>query len=91
MIGDVYPRLCYHWPVHGMGRGMVDWQCDLLRMEVFQMSVGPVTIFSIVAAALATLLWWAAGRLGAPAWVCMFLFGVALALVILAGPLIKLP
>lgn len=55
------------------------------------MTIGPVTLFSIVAAALATLLWWIAVRLGAPAWLTMFLFGVGLALVILAGPLIKLP
>lgn len=55
------------------------------------MSVGPVTIFAIIAAALATLLWWIAVRLALPAWVGMFLFGIALALVILAGPLIKLP
>jgi len=55
------------------------------------MSVGSLTLLSIAASALATLLWWIASRLSAPAWVCMFLFGVALALVVLAGPLIKLP
>ena len=71
--------------------GLVARRHGLYRMEVFEMSVGPVTIFSIVAAALATLLWWAAIRLGAPAWVCMFLFGVALSIVILAGPLVRLP
>jgi hypothetical protein len=58
--------------------------------EVF-MSIGPATIMAIIAAALATLLWWVAARLALPQWVGMFLFGVALALVILAGPLIKLP
>jgi hypothetical protein len=55
------------------------------------MSIGPATIMAIIAAALATLLWWIATKLAAPAWVGMFLFGVALALVILAGPLIRLP
>jgi hypothetical protein len=59
-------------------------------MEVI-MSVGPATLLAIVAAALATLLWWLAARLALPAWVGMFLFGVALAVVVLAGPLIRLP
>jgi hypothetical protein len=56
------------------------------------MTIGPATILAIIAALLATLLWalcnwkptfWPA--LG------MFLFGAALVLVMLAGPLIKLP
>lgn len=55
------------------------------------MSIGPATVLAIVASVLATLLWWLAARLALPPWVGMFLFGVALALVILAGPLIKLP
>lgn len=55
------------------------------------MSIGPATLMAIIAAALATFLWWVAARLALPAWVGMFLFGVALALVILAGPLIRLP
>jgi len=55
------------------------------------MSVGSLTLLAVAASALATLLWWIASRLSAPAWVCMFLFGVALALVILAGPLVRLP
>jgi hypothetical protein len=55
------------------------------------MSIGPATIMAIIAAALATLLWWVAARLALPEWACMFLFGVGLALVILAGPLIRLP
>lgn len=55
------------------------------------MSIGPATLIAIAAAALATLLWWIAARLALPAWVGMFLFGVGLAVVILAGPLIKLP
>lgn len=55
------------------------------------MTVGSATISAIVAAALATLVWWIAGRLNAPAWVCQFLFGVILVLVVLAGPLVRLP
>ncbi len=55
------------------------------------MSVGPATIMAIIAALLATLLWWVGGKLALPAWGCMLLFGIGLALVILAGPLIKLP
>jgi len=50
-----------------------------------------VTLLAIAAAALATLVWWIASRLSAPAWVCMFVYGVALALVIMAGPLVRLP
>ena len=55
------------------------------------MSIGPATVLAIIAAALATLLWWIAAKLNAPAWLGMFLFGAALALVMIAGPLIKLP
>jgi len=55
------------------------------------MSIGSVTLLAIAAAALATLVWLIASRLSAPAWVCMFVYGVALALVIMAGPLIRLP
>lgn len=55
------------------------------------MTIGPATVMAIIAAALATLLWLLAAKLNFPAWVGMFLFGVALALVILAGPLIRLP
>jgi len=55
------------------------------------MSIGSVTLLAIAASALATLLWWIAARLAAPAWVGMFVYGIALALVILAGPLIRLP
>ena len=55
------------------------------------MSIGPATIMAIIAAALATLLWWVGQRIALPDWLCMFLFGVGLALVILAGPLIRLP
>ena len=74
-----------------MGRALVARQHGLYRLEVSEMSVGPATIMAIIAAVLATLLWWIAGRLALPAWVGMFLFGIGLALVILAGPLIRLP
>lgn len=55
------------------------------------MTIGPATILGIIAAALATLVWWIATRLGAPAWLCQFLFGLLLVLVVLAGPLVRLP
>jgi Kef-type K+ transport system membrane component KefB len=55
------------------------------------MTIGPATLLAIVAAVLATLLWWIAARIALPAWVGMLLFGIGLAVVILAGPLIKLP
>lgn len=55
------------------------------------MSIGPATIMAIIAALLATLLWWIAKRLALPEWVGMLLFGIGLAVVILAGPLIRLP
>ena len=41
------------------------------------MSIGSVTLLAIAAAALATLLWWIAAKLSAPAWVGMFVYGVA--------------
>jgi hypothetical protein len=46
---------------------------------------------AIIAAVLATLLWWVGHRIALPDWLCMFLFAVALAVCILAGPLIRLP
>ena len=55
------------------------------------MSVGSATLTAIAAALLATLGWWIAGRLSAPGWVCQFLFGLLLVLVVLAGPLVRLP
>ncbi len=72
------------------------WQYGVSCMEVSSVkeaivSVGSATISAIIASALATLIWWIAARLNAPAWACMFLFGLFLALVIVAGPLIKLP
>ena len=47
------------------------------------MTIGPATLLAVIAAALATLIWWIATRLQAPAWVGMFLFGLILVLVIL--------
>lgn len=55
------------------------------------MTFGSATLTAAAAAALAALVWWAAGRLGAPAWLSMFLFGLFLVLVALAGPLVRLP
>jgi len=55
------------------------------------MTFGPASLLALVAAALATLVWWISVRLAAPVWFSMLLFGATLALVILAGPLIKLP
>lgn len=55
------------------------------------MTLGPATILAIVAAALATLVYVIGRRLALPDWLVMFLFGVALVLVMLAGPLIQLP
>jgi hypothetical protein len=55
------------------------------------MTIGPATLMAIIAAALATLLWWIGKRLALAEWLCMLLFGIGLAVVILAGPLIKLP
>lgn len=56
------------------------------------MTIGPTTLIAIIAAVLATLLW-ALCNWKPTFWPTfgMFLFGVALALVILAGPLIRLP
>lgn len=55
------------------------------------MSFGSATLTALAAAALATLGWWVCQRLAAPAWVAMLVYGVLLVLVMLAGPLIKLP
>lgn len=55
------------------------------------MTIGPATILAIIAAGLATLVWLLCGRLAAPPWLASFLYGVVLALIVLAGPLIRLP
>lgn len=55
------------------------------------MTIGPATILSLIAAVLATLGWWVCGRLALPAWVGMLVFGLLLVLVMLAGPLVRLP
>lgn len=62
-----------------------------VEIEGIDMTVGSATISALVAAVLATLLWWIGKRLALPEWACILLFGVGLALVILAGPLIRLP
>ena len=54
------------------------------------MTVGTLTVTAAIAAALATLVWWLVrGRL--PDWAALFLFGLILVLVVLAGPLVRLP
>ena len=54
------------------------------------MTIGPATLLAAIAAALATLVWWLLkSRL--PDWACMFLFGLILVLVMIAGPLLRLP
>lgn len=55
------------------------------------MTVGSATLTALAAALLATLGWWVCGRLAAPAWVGMLVFGLLLVLVLLAGPLVRLP
>lgn len=55
------------------------------------MTIGPASVIALAAAVLATILWVVAIRLGLPDWLAMFLFAFGLAVVILAGPLIKLP
>ena len=55
------------------------------------MTVGSATLLALAAAVLATLAWWIAKRLAAPDWVAMLVYGLLLALVIIAGPLVKLP
>ena len=55
------------------------------------MTVGSATIQAAIAAVLATLVYYVCKRLGANEYVTMFLYGLCLVLVVLAGPLIKLP
>jgi hypothetical protein len=55
------------------------------------MTFGSASVNAIVAAALATLVYYVCDRLGANVYLKMFLFGFFLVLVMLAGPLIKLP
>ena len=83
-------RACAGW--YTLGIPVLDWHNDISRMEVSVMTVGPATILAIIAALLATLLW-ALCNWKPTFWptLGMFLFGAALVLVMLAGPLIKLP
>lgn len=55
------------------------------------MTIGPASLLAIIAAALATLSYWVCKRLGANEYITMFIYGFLLVLVMLAGPLIKLP
>lgn len=55
------------------------------------MTVGSATVSAVIAASLATIVFYVCRRLGANEYVTMFLYGVALVLVVLAGPLIRLP
>ena len=55
------------------------------------MTLGPATVLAIVAAALATVVYVVGRRLALPEWLVMFLFGVCLVLVVLAGPIVRLP
>jgi len=55
------------------------------------MTVGATTILALMAAALAAFFWWLAKRLALPDWFGMFLLGLVLVLVILSGPLVRLP
>ena len=77
--------------MHGLGASLVDRKHGLYRMEVPEMTIGPATILAIIAAVLATLLWWMGKRLALADWLCMLLFGIGLAVVVIAGPLIRLP
>ena len=54
------------------------------------MTIGPATVLAAVAAVLATLVWWLV-RPRLPEWAAMFLFGLILVVVVLAGPLVRLP
>lgn len=55
------------------------------------MTIGSATLTAVAAAILATLGWWICGRLALPAWVGIFVYGLLLVLVLLAGPLVRLP
>lgn len=55
------------------------------------MTIGSATLTALTAALFATLLWWVCGKLGASGWVGMLVYGLVLVLVILAGPLVRLP
>lgn len=55
------------------------------------MTIGPATLFALIAAALAALGWWTCRRLLLPEWAQMLIFALLLALVLLAGPLVRLP
>lgn len=54
------------------------------------MTAGTLTLTAAAAALLATLVWWLV-RNRLPDWAALFLFGLVLVLVVLAGPLVRLP
>ena len=56
------------------------------------MTFGPASGLALVAAVLATLIWWlVSDKPTLKPTLAMFLFGFLLALVVVAGPLIKMP
>ena len=57
------------------------------------MTFGPAFILAFAAAVLATLLWWIfhQPRAATIQTIALFVFGLVLALVIVAGPLVNLP
>ena len=55
------------------------------------MTIGSASVSAAIAAVLATLVYYICKRLGANEYLTMFLYGFCLVLVVIAGPLIKLP
>lgn len=56
------------------------------------MTAGPATILALAAALLAAACWWLIRKpVPTVEVVAMFVFGLALAVVVLAGPLVRLP
>lgn len=55
------------------------------------MTAGPATLTALIATVLATLAYVIVKRVGGPDWLAMALFGLLLVVVVLAGPLIRLP
>lgn len=54
------------------------------------MAIGSLTLTALAAAVLATIVWWLVKN-RVPDWAAMLLFGLVLVLVVLAGPLVRLP
>lgn len=51
------------------------------------MVIGATLLLALGAAALGTLVWWVAGRLGAYAWVALLLGLAVFGFILLAGPI----